>query len=109
MVLSSNEANLRPAIVKDISFGACMAATSSSKLTEAASWTSPKGLRRTGSSVEIHLPVFVPDEPALGFEDANVRDFPHAVLVLAFLACLASLALVDVQGRFHVAGPISHL
>lgn len=42
------------------------------KLTEAAARTGSKGLRRASSSVEIRLPVFVPDEPSLGFEDADV-------------------------------------
>lgn len=42
------------------------------KLTEAASRPGSKGLRRASSSVEIRLPVFVPDKPSLGFEDADV-------------------------------------
>lgn len=109
IILSSKEANLRPAITEGLVGRSCVATGSSTKLTETASWTRSEGLRRTGTSVEICLAVFVPDEPSLGFEDANVGDFPHAVFVLALLAGLAAFALVDVQWCFHVAGPVRHL
>lgn len=71
--------------------------------------TSAERVSRSRSCIELQLSALAFRKPTFGRKGTNIGCFPRAILVLAVLATLAALALLDRQKRVHIARPIHHL